>query len=124
MWKQFVSEFGAFFRKWFWCFFWHRKDRCYPEVWKRNSSYWHCSRCRPCEEGLLECITEDSRSDYRGIPKPGEVGYGHWSWTQAMRMIAELRPPDMPVHRWVEMMYKVWINGDEFDEADDVKETP
>lgn len=30
------------------CIWLHRKHRCYPEVWKENSTFWHCAKCYPC----------------------------------------------------------------------------
>lgn len=37
------------------CRFFHRRHRCYPEVWKEVSD-WHCAECHPCGEifDLLE----------------------------------------------------------------------
>lgn len=43
-------------------------------------------------------------------PVPGSEGYGGWCWWQAMKFIAELRSPDMPVHKWVEMIHKGWMD--------------
>ena len=46
---------GIFYniKKYFYCKFFHRKYRCYPEVWNRGTrGPWHCSKCHPCSEGL------------------------------------------------------------------------
>lgn len=37
-------------RKWLICSWLHYKDRCYPEVWKEESNFWHCDKCHPCNE--------------------------------------------------------------------------
>jgi len=39
-------------KKWCFCFFFHRKHRCYPEVWKVELGSWHCAKCHPCGEDL------------------------------------------------------------------------
>jgi len=40
-------------KQWFWCAFFHRRERCYPEVWGRGlAGPWHCAKCRPCGEVL------------------------------------------------------------------------
>lgn len=38
--------------KWLVCSWLHRDDRCYPEVWVKDSTVWHCMRCHPCGEEL------------------------------------------------------------------------
>lgn len=43
-------------------------------------------------------------------PAPGEEGYSGWCWQQAMKFITEIRSPDMPVQKWVEMIHKGWMD--------------
>lgn len=39
------------FKKWLFCYFFHRRHRCYPEVWGRGlNGPWHCKKCHPCGE--------------------------------------------------------------------------
>ena len=41
----------------FWCHFFHRNDRCFPETWGRGlAGPWHCHRCRPCGE-FFDAVT-------------------------------------------------------------------
>jgi hypothetical protein len=41
-------------KKQLWCRFFHKDDRCYPEVWGRGlDGPWHCARCHPCGEDLI-----------------------------------------------------------------------
>ena len=43
------------------CWLFHRKHRCYPEVWKVERGNWHCEKCHPCTEGFVELglMTQD-----------------------------------------------------------------
>lgn len=34
----------------FYCRFFHRNDRCYPQ----DYTYWHCDKCHPCNEEMDE----------------------------------------------------------------------
>ena len=44
-------------KKYLYCRFFHRKDLCYPEVWDRGlDGPWHCGKCHPCGEGLMEML--------------------------------------------------------------------
>jgi len=43
-------------------------------------------------------------------PTPGDPGYGDWSWAKAIEFIREIRPPDIPVHEWLEMIHKGWLD--------------
>ena len=43
---------GRFLKKNLWCRFFHRKHRCYPEVWKVDIGNWHCDKCSPCSEWI------------------------------------------------------------------------
>jgi len=44
------------FKKWTICWWKHKEDRCYPEVWKEELGYWHCHKCDPCGEQLEEWL--------------------------------------------------------------------
>jgi len=40
-------------KKYFWCAYFHREHRCYPEVWGRGlAGPWHCSKCHECGEAF------------------------------------------------------------------------
>jgi len=46
-----------FLWKWLFCSIFHRKNRCFPEVWGRGlRGPWHCSRCHPCGEELKDLL--------------------------------------------------------------------
>ena len=55
-----VGELKKWFwmKKWLWCWWKHRKDRCSFEVWKpaNERSRWHCARCHPCGEEIDRLI--------------------------------------------------------------------
>jgi len=53
-------------KKWLWCSWIHKKDRCYPEVWEEESKYWHCMKCHPCTEGLEEVLAQAIKECERG----------------------------------------------------------
>ena len=47
--------------KWLVCWLFHRKHRCYPEVWGRGlDGPWHCEKCHPCSEAI-DRLLEASR---------------------------------------------------------------
>ncbi len=43
-------------------------------------------------------------------PQPGDPGYGDWSWNKALEFLRQMRSPDMPVHQWLEMIHKGWMD--------------
>ena len=62
--------------KWLWCSWRHRRDRCYPEVWKAEPTRWHCAFCHPCGEGLdalLEALGEGEDSGDAGPLDFGDI---------------------------------------------------
>lgn len=65
LWNELIT--GKFFWKWAWCSWAHHMvwtmtnkgerirtgGRCHPHVWHDDvCRYWHCTVCRPCDEGL------------------------------------------------------------------------
>lgn len=41
------------------CKFFHKKDICYPRVDLPSpecEKHWHCAKCHPCNEGLMEIL--------------------------------------------------------------------
>ena len=42
------------------------------------------------------------------IPQAGEPEYGEWSAMRATQFLRQMRPCDVPIHLWVESMYKAW----------------
>jgi len=43
-------------KKWIWCSWRHRQDRCYPIVWEKDNKYWHCGKCHPCDQDLIDIV--------------------------------------------------------------------
>jgi hypothetical protein len=59
---------GEILKQYLWCSWKHRKDRCYPEVWKVEKGNWHCAKCHPCSEGMIEAlkmVEKLQNKDYR-----------------------------------------------------------
>ena len=54
-WKWYTTKHGRIWyqiKKWLWCSWIHRRHKCHNEVWKENSTQWHCDKCHPCGEEL------------------------------------------------------------------------
>jgi hypothetical protein len=68
-------------KKFFFCAFFHRRDRCYPDVGGRGlAGRWHCDRCRPCSEGLDVALAGE-----KGIVLKG------WLWNQRVMIRPQAR---------------------------------
>ena len=51
--KWWIRGWWFLAKKHVYCRFFHRHDRCYPEVWGRGlNGPWHCSRCVSCGAAL------------------------------------------------------------------------
>lgn len=42
--------------KWLVCSWLHWKERMYCQVWVEGKGQWHCGKCHPCDEGLLQLL--------------------------------------------------------------------
>lgn len=50
-----LKRIAYLLKKYLWCSWLHRANRCDPEVDKpAGEGGWHCMKCHPCSEGLAE----------------------------------------------------------------------
>ena len=58
--EAYVPKF--YIKKWVYCLWKHYGYRCYPEVWGRGlKGLWHCEKCHPCNEDLIEFLSEQTK---------------------------------------------------------------
>ena len=59
-----IRRIVCFLSQWLICSWYHKKHRCYPEVWDRGlDGPWHCHLCYPCGDGITELVREQSSKE-------------------------------------------------------------
>jgi len=65
-------------KQYLFCSVFHKKYRCYPEVWKEKSG-WHCKKCHPCSEAIeklpetLEKMKNNPRFRKKMLKQMGKI---------------------------------------------------